>query len=59
MRCNTLAPGGVFNYQDKKFISNIKKEIPANRMANKDDFDGSIIYFYQTILNLLMEVYCQ
>ncbi len=45
VRCNTLAPGGVFNNQDKKFISNIKKEIPANRMANKDDFDGSIIYF--------------
>jgi NAD(P)-dependent dehydrogenase (short-subunit alcohol dehydrogenase family) len=45
VRCNTLAPGGVFNHQDKKFISNIKKEIPANRMANKEDLDGSIIYF--------------
>ena len=44
VRCNTLAPGGVFNNQDKKFILKLKREIPANRMANLDDLDGIIIY---------------
>ena len=44
VRCNTIAPGGVFNNQDKKFIEKIKKEIPMKRMANLEDFNGMIIY---------------
>ena len=44
MRCNTLAPGGVLNNQDKIFVRNIKKSIPSERMAKIDDFDGIIIY---------------
>ena len=44
VRCNTIAPGGVFNNQDKKFIEKIKKEIPMKRMANVEDFNGMIIY---------------
>lgn len=44
VRCNTIAPGGVFNNQDKKFIKKIKKEIPMKRMADVEDFNGMIIY---------------
>ena len=44
VRCNTIAPGGVFNNQDKKFIKKIKREIPMKRMANVEDFNGMIIY---------------
>jgi len=44
VRCNTLAPGGVFNNQGKIFINKIKKEIPASRMANVNDFDGIVLY---------------
>ena len=44
VRCNTLAPGGVLNNQDKIFVRNIKKSIPSERMAKIDDFDGIIIY---------------
>ncbi len=44
VRCNTLAPGGVFNNQNKKFVNKLRKEIPMNRMANLSDFDGIILY---------------
>ena len=44
VRCNTIAPGGVFNNQDKLFVKKIKKEIPSGRMAKVKDFDGMIIY---------------
>ena len=44
VRCNTIAPGGVLNNQDKKFIEKIKKEIPMKRMASVEDFNGMIIY---------------
>lgn len=44
VRCNTLAPGGVYNNQDKKFLKKILNEIPAGRMANVHDFDGILTY---------------
>tara|TARA_B100000902_G_scaffold2485_1_gene3151 strand:+ start:2010 stop:2789 length:780 start_codon:yes stop_codon:yes gene_type:complete len=44
IRCNCLSPGGVFNYQDKVFVKNIKKKIPLNRMATKYDFIGTVQY---------------
>ena len=34
----------VFNNQGKIFINKIKKEIPASRMANVNDFDGIVLY---------------
>ena len=44
VRCNTLAPGGVLNNQNKKFVNKLRKEIPMNRMAKLSDFDGIILY---------------
>ena len=44
VRCNTIAPGGVFNNQDKVFVRKLSKEIPSGRMAKINDFDGMIIY---------------
>ncbi len=44
VRCNTIAPGGVFNNQDKLLVKKISKEIPSGRMAKVKDFDGMIIY---------------
>ena len=35
VRCNSFAPGGIFNNQPKSFISKIKKLIPMKRMAKK------------------------
>lgn len=44
VRCNALCPGGVENNQDPDFIAKLNSKIPMNRMANKDEYKGSIIY---------------
>ena len=44
VRCNALCPGGVENNQDADFIKKINSKIPMNRMAKKNEYNGSIIY---------------
>ena len=44
VRCNTIAPGGVYNNHDKVFVRKIRNEIPVGKMAKISDFDGMIIY---------------
>ena len=44
IRCNALLPGGIENNQDKKFLNKIEKLIPLGRMANEDEYKGSIIF---------------
>ena len=44
VRCNTLAPGGVYDNQDKKFIKKINKLIPLKRMAKSYELKGPIIF---------------
>ena len=44
IRCNTIAPTGVYNKQDKKFVKKLIQNIPFKRMAKLEDFDGIIIY---------------
>jgi NAD(P)-dependent dehydrogenase (short-subunit alcohol dehydrogenase family) len=44
IRCNALAPGGIFNNQDKKFVSKIKKLIPLNRMAKINEYNQTILF---------------
>lgn len=44
VRCNALAPGGIFNNQNKKFIKNISKLIPLGRMANKNEYNVLIMF---------------
>ena len=42
VRCNALSPGPVHNGQPKSFIEKLKKQIPMNRLANKDEYIGAI-----------------
>jgi NAD(P)-dependent dehydrogenase (short-subunit alcohol dehydrogenase family) len=42
IRVNALSPGGIYNNQDKIFVKKIKKLIPLNRMANKNEFHGIV-----------------
>ena len=42
IRCNALAPGGVFENQDKKFVKKISSLIPLGRMANANELKGPI-----------------
>lgn len=42
IRCNALSPGPVENNQAKIFIKKLKKEIPLNRLARKDEYSAAI-----------------
>ena len=35
IRCNAIAPGGMFNNQSRNFLNKINKIIPLGRMAKK------------------------
>lgn len=44
VRCNAICPGGVENSQNPKFISEVIKRIPMNRMAEKDEYRGLLVF---------------
>lgn len=44
VRCNAIAPGGIINNQNKKFIRKIKKIIPLNRLANRNEYNDLILF---------------
>jgi len=44
VRCNALAFGGMENNQSKKFINKLKKLIPLNRMAKKNEYNSAVLF---------------
>jgi NAD(P)-dependent dehydrogenase (short-subunit alcohol dehydrogenase family) len=44
IRCNAIAPGGIFNQQNKSFVKKINQLIPLGRMAKKKEYDGLILF---------------
>ena len=44
IRCNALAPGGIFNGQDEIFVKRIQELIPMKRMATVDEYKASIVF---------------
>ena len=44
VRCNAIAPGGIENNQNKKFLKKIKKVIPLNRLAKKNEYNDLILF---------------
>ena len=44
IRCNCFAPGGIYNKQPTNFLKKIKKLIPLNRMAKKNEYNGAILF---------------
>jgi NAD(P)-dependent dehydrogenase (short-subunit alcohol dehydrogenase family) len=44
VRCNAICPGGVENNQNELFISEVRKRIPMNRMARKNEYQGLLIF---------------
>ena len=44
IRCNAIAPGGIFNHQNKSFLKKIKKMIPLKRLAKKNEYNNTILF---------------
>ena len=61
IRVNAISPGGVFNDQPEVFLSRIKQLIPMGRMANRDEYQGAILFLcsdassYMTGTNLVID----
>jgi NAD(P)-dependent dehydrogenase (short-subunit alcohol dehydrogenase family) len=61
IRVNAISPGGVFNGQSEVFLSRLKQLIPMERMANRDEYQGAILFLcsdassYMTGANLVVD----
>jgi len=44
VRCNAIAPGGIYNNQSKNFVKKISKLIPMGRMAKTGEYKSTILY---------------
>ncbi len=44
VRCNALCPGGVDNALPSDFMDKVIQRIPMGRMANPDEYQGSLVY---------------
>lgn len=61
IRVNAISPGGVFNNQPEIFLSRLKQLIPMARMANRDEYQGAILFLcsdassYMTGANLVID----
>jgi NAD(P)-dependent dehydrogenase (short-subunit alcohol dehydrogenase family) len=44
VRCNAMCPGGVKNGQPEDFLKEVNKRIPMGRMANSDEYQGTLLW---------------
>ena len=44
VRCNAMCPGGVKNGQPDEFLREVNVRIPMGRMANADEYQGTLIW---------------
>ena len=44
VRCNAMCPGGVENGQPEEFLKEVNKRIPMGRMANSDEYQGTLLW---------------
>ena len=61
VRVNTLTIAGVFNDQDDEFLESYTSQIPVGKMANENEYDGSVLFLvseassYMTGSNLIID----
>ena len=53
VRVNAICPGGVENNQTSDFVKKLVKKIPLNRMANKNEYQGLIIFLLSSASSYL------
>ena len=44
IRCNAIAPGGIYNNQNKSFVKKVQELIPLGRMAKKDEYNAIVLF---------------
>jgi NAD(P)-dependent dehydrogenase (short-subunit alcohol dehydrogenase family) len=44
VRCNAMCPGGVENGQPDIFLKEVNKRIPMERMADSDEYQGTLLW---------------
>ena len=44
VRCNAICPGGVEAGQPKEFLENVSRCIPLGRLAQPDEYKGTLVY---------------
>jgi NAD(P)-dependent dehydrogenase (short-subunit alcohol dehydrogenase family) len=44
VRCNAICPGGVENGQPEGFLNEISSKIPMNRLANVNEYQGTLVW---------------
>ena len=44
VRSNAICPGGVDNNQNEEFISKVSEKIPLGRLANVNEYQGTIVW---------------
>ena len=44
VRCNAMCPGGVENGQPDDFLDKVNSRIPMNRLANADEYQGTLLW---------------
>jgi NAD(P)-dependent dehydrogenase (short-subunit alcohol dehydrogenase family) len=44
VRVNCISPGGIFNHQDKDFVTKYSNKVPMNRMGFEDELSSTLEY---------------
>ena len=44
IRCNAIAPHGIFNGHDEKFLNNFSRLSPLGRMCEKSEINGAFLF---------------
>ncbi len=54
IQINCISPGGVYNYQNKKFVKKYSKKTPAGRMMSLKDFETTLEFLISEKNNYLI-----
>ena len=53
IRCNAIAPGGIFNNQENSFVKKISNLIPLGRMAKKNEYNALVLFLCSDLSSYL------